>query len=138
MDRVLALDVGTKRIGVALSDPLLIIAQPLKTINRTPEEKSVKQIKDICSEYDVKEIVLGLPKNMNNTLGSQSEDVLKYSRMIEESTDAQIIFEDERLTSKEAEQILISQNKKPFKNKGLIDMTAAAIILQQYLDKRSK
>lgn len=135
-DRSLALDVGTKRIGIAISDPLFIIAQPLKTISRYPEQQSIEEINKICKEYNVSTIVVGLPKNMDGTLGFQAEDVMKYAKLIENKIQVNIVFEDERLTSKQAEQILIAQNKKPSRNKALIDTASAAIILQQYIDRR--
>lgn len=135
-NRCIGLDVGTKRIGVALSDPLLITAQPNKTISRQPEVESVKEIKNLVTEYNVDTIVVGLPKNMNGTIGPQANDVVLYSKLLEKEINIKIVFEDERLSSKSAERFLIEQKKKPFKNKGLIDVASAAIILQQYLDKR--
>jgi len=134
--RYIGLDIGTKRIGIAVSDPLCIIAQPVKTIKRQPEQQSIEEIRRLCKEYNVSTIIAGLPKNMNGTLGPQAQDVQKYSELIKEKMDVTILFEDERLTSKQAERILIEQNKKPSMNKELIDMASAVIILQQYLDKR--
>jgi putative Holliday junction resolvase len=135
-ERYIALDVGSRRIGIAVSDPLLIIAQPLKTISRQPESASLQEIKEICKEYNVLAIIVGLPKNMDGSLGSQAEDAQYYAKLLEDNLKIDIVFEDERLTSKEAERTLIFQNKKPSRNKPLIDMAAAAIILQQYLNKR--
>jgi len=134
--RYLGLDVGTKRIGISISDPLAIIAQPLKTISRSPEQQSIAEIEKLCKEYDVAAIIIGLPKNMNGSLGSQAQDVIKFTKKIEEKIKTTTIFEDERLTSVAAEQMLIEQNIKPSRNKPLIDMAAAAIILQSYLDRR--
>ena len=136
--RFLGLDIGTKRIGTALSDPLAITAQPLKVILRIPENKAIEEIKKICNEYNVETIVAGLPKNMDGTLGFQSEDVMSFVEKIKNKTGIEIKLEDERLTSKAAERFLIEQNKKPSKNRGLIDITSAILILQQYLDKRSR
>lgn len=133
--RYIGLDVGTKRIGVAMSDPLFYTAQPLKTINRQPETASIAELKEICEKYSVTKIIIGLPKNMNGTIGPQAEDVQNYANLIKESIIDDIIFEDERLTSRQAERFLTEQKKKPSKNKGLIDVASAAIILQQYLDK---
>jgi putative holliday junction resolvase len=135
-ERYLALDVGSRRIGIAVSDPLLITAQPLKTILRQPEKASLQEIQEICKEYNVLAIIVGLPKNMDGSLGSQAQDAQYYAKLLEENLKINIIFEDERLTSKEAERMLIFQNKKPSRNKELVDMAAAAIILQQYLNKR--
>ncbi|MEI8389958.1 MAG: Holliday junction resolvase RuvX [bacterium] len=136
--RFLGLDIGTKRIGTAISDPLAITAQPLKVISRIPENKAIEEIKKICNEYNVETIVAGLPKNMDGTLGFQSEDVMAFVEKIKNKTGTEIKLEDERLTSKAAERFLIEQNKKPSKNRGLIDITSAILILQQYLDKRSR
>jgi len=136
--RFLGLDIGTKRIGSAISDPLAITAQPLKVISRVPENKAIEEIKKICNEYNVETIVAGLPKNMDGTQGFQAEDVLNFVEKITKITGLNVKLEDERLTSKIAEKVLIEQNKKPSRNKGLIDITSAILILQQYLDKRSK
>ncbi|OGH94926.1 MAG: Holliday junction DNA helicase RuvA [Candidatus Melainabacteria bacterium GWA2_34_9] len=136
--RYLGLDVGTKRIGSAISDPLAITAQPLKVISRLPENKAIEEIKKICNEYNVETIIAGLPKNMDGTLGFQAEDVMTFVEKITAKIGIEVKLEDERLTSKAAERYLIEQNKKPSKNRGLIDITSAILILQQYLDKRSK
>ncbi len=135
-NRYLGLDIGTKRIGVSVSDILFIIAKPVEVILRKPEDAAIDKILALCSQYNVNKIIAGLPKNMNGTLGSQVEDVKQFSNLLKEKTEIEIVFEDERLTSKQAEMYLIAQNKKPSKNKGLIDMESAAIILQQHLDKR--
>jgi putative Holliday junction resolvase len=135
-ERVLALDIGTKRIGVALSDPLLITAQPLTVIQRVPENQAIDEITSLCKQYNINKVIVGLPKNMNGTIGPQAEDCTNFSKKIQENYELEIIFEDERLTSKQAESILAFQGKKYTKDKGLVDIASAAIILQQYLDKR--
>lgn len=137
MQRYIGLDVGTKRIGVAMSDPLLITAQPLEVISREPEEKSLSRIDSLCKEYDVLGVVVGLPKNMNGTIGSQAEDCKIFGDKIKRVTGLDVYFEDERLTSKQAEQALLLQGKKYTKNKSLVDITSAVLILQQFLDRRS-
>lgn len=138
MHKIMGLDVGTKRIGIALSDFLLITAQPCETINREPEEKAVETIAQICAQNSVKKIVIGLPKNMNGTLGSQAQDCENFANLLKiKLTNCEFIFEDERLTSKQAEDILALQGKKYTKNKGLVDLKSACIILQQYLDRVS-
>jgi len=134
--RFLGLDVGSKRIGSAISDPLAITAQPLKVIQRLPENKAIEEIEKICKEYNVKIIIAGLPKNMDGTLGFQAEDVMNFVEKIKNKINIDVKLEDERLTSKAAEKFLIEQNKKPSKNRGLIDITSAILILQQYLDKK--
>ena len=135
-ERIIGLDVGSKRIGIALSDPLLITAQPLKTINREPEEKSLQEISAICAENNVKTVIVGLPKNMNGSIGEQAIDCQQYADKVKNHTGLEVIFEDERLTSYQAEKVLALQNKKYTRNKGLVDVTSAVIILQQYLDRR--
>lgn len=135
-NRILGLDIGTKRIGVAISDPLGISAQPVKAISRKPDEKSVNEIKNLCEERGVSVIVAGLPKNMDGTIGFQAEDVLSYIELLKNVISINIELEDERLTSKIAEQALIEQNRKPSKHKELIDINSAILILQQYLNKR--
>lgn len=132
--RTLALDVGTKRIGISVSDALGIIATPIPAIKRTPEEVAVKTIIDMCNKYQVKKIVVGLPKHMNGTIGVQAEDCMNFAKNFEDKYE--IIFEDERLTSRQAEQNLAAVGKKYTKNKGLVDTESACIILQQYLDRK--
>ena len=127
----MGLDVGTKRIGIALS--VMFCAQPFQTISRQPEKEAISKIKQICTQNNVQKIVIGLPKNMNGTLGPQSEDCINFANLLK--NDYEIIFEDERLTSRQAENILALQGKKYTKNKGLVDLKSACIILQQYLDK---
>lgn len=134
--RVLALDIGTKRIGTAVSDATEILATPTGTIERNPEKKAVEKIKSLCGEYGVKTIVAGLPKNMNGTLGAQAEDCMKFVKNFEE--EYEIVFEDERLTSRQAEMTLAAVGKKYTKNKGLVDTQSACIILQQYLDRTGR
>lgn len=136
MNKIMGLDVGTKRIGIALSDFLQITAQPCETINREPEEKAIEKIELLCKQNNVNKIIIGLPKNMNGTLGTQAEDCEKFANLIKQKiTNLEIAFEDERLTSKQAENILALQGKKYTKNKGLVDLKSACIILQQHLDR---
>lgn len=136
MHKIMGLDVGTKRIGIALSDFLLITAQPHETINREPEEKAIEKIVQIYTQNNVKKIIIGLPKNMNGTLGSQAQDCENFANLLKvKLPECEFIFEDERLTSKQAEGILALQGKKYTKNKGLVDLKSACIILQQYLDR---
>ena len=136
MYKVMGLDVGTKRIGIALSDFLLLTAQPCETIDRQPQEKAVEKIEKICKQNSVTKIVIGLPKNMNGTEGVQAEDCKNFQELLKEKMpDMEYIYEDERLTSRQAEGILALQGKKYTKNKGLVDLKSACIILQQYLDR---
>ena len=136
MYKVMGLDVGTKRIGIAMSDFLLLTAQPAETIQREPEQNAVEKIAQLCLSNQVKKIVIGLPKHMNGTLGEQAQDCMDFADMLKKKLpDIEYIFEDERLTSRQAENILAMQGKKYTKNKGLVDLKSACIILQQYLDR---
>ncbi len=136
MYKVMGLDVGTKRIGIAMSDFLLLTAQPAETIQREPEQNAVEKIAQLCRSNQVKKIVIGLPKHMNGTLGEQAQDCMDFADMLKKKLpDIEYIFEDERLSSRQAENILAMQGKKYTKNKGLVDLKSACIILQQYLDR---
>ena len=130
MHKIMALDVGTKRIGIALSDYLHVIATPHSFISRVPEDKALEEIYRIAKENNVEKIVVGLPKNMDDTLGFQAQDCIDFSQKI---LGFDIILEDERLTSEEAEERLRSRKIDIRKNKGLVDMESASIILEQYL-----
>ncbi len=132
--RVIGLDVGTKRIGISVSDALGIIATPIPAISRTPEDKAIDKIETLCENYNAKTIVVGLPKHMNGTIGEQAEDCINFAKNFE--TKYEIVFEDERLTSRQAEHNLATVGKKFTKNKGLVDTESACIILQQYLDRK--
>ncbi len=134
MDKVLGLDIGKKRIGIAISDALGLIAHPVETIMREPEKNAVEKIKKICKDNSVKKIVAGLPKNMNNTVGEQAQDCIKFTENFKD--EFEIIFEDERLTSKQAEFILAQTGHKYTKDKQLVDLKSACLILQQYLDRK--
>ena len=132
MYKVMALDVGTKRIGVALSDFLRVIATPHSCILRQPEEKALEEIQKIAKENHVEKIVVGLPKNMDGSIGFQGEDCINFSQKI---VGFDIILEDERLTSEEAEERLKERKVDFRKNKGLVDMESACVILEQYLGR---
>jgi len=138
MQRFVGLDVGTKRIGVAICDPLLITTRSLMVVRREPESKAIEEISKVCKEYGVTTVAMGLPYNMDGTLGAQAKDCQDFAKKLEVEAKLEVCFEDERLTSFEAEQILASQGKKYTKNKELVDMMAAELILQQFINKRSK
>ena len=129
----MALDVGTKRIGVALSDYLQIIATAHSTIPREPEKDAIENIIRIAKENRVEKIVVGLPINMDGTQGFQAQNCLDFAQKI---SGFDIIFEDERLTSSEAEERLRSRKIDFRKNKGLVDMESACIILEQFLSRK--
>ena len=132
MHKIMALDVGTKRIGVALSDYLQVIANPCTCIQREPEQKAIEEITKIAKENRVEKIVVGVPYNMDGTLGFQGENCIEFSQKL---IGFVIILEDERLTSEEAEERLKSRKVDFRKNKGLVDIESACIILEQYLGK---
>lgn len=132
MHKIMALDVGTKRIGVALSDYLQVIANPCTCIQREPEQKAIEEITKIAKENRVEKIVAGVPYNMDGTLGFQGENCIEFSQKL---IGFDIILEDERLTSEEAEERLKSRKVDFRKNKGLVDIESACIILEQYLGK---
>lgn len=131
----MGLDVGDKTIGVAVSDPLLITAQSLKTIKREGINKDIDAIRDIIDEYNISKIVVGIPKNMNNTLGPQGEKVLNFVEKLKNRFDLDIVIEDERLTTVQAEKMLIESDVKRKNRKKVIDKVAATYILQSYLDR---
>ena len=135
MERILGLDVGDKTIGVAVSDLLGLTAQGITTIQRDGIENDFKALKDIIDEYEIKKIVIGFPKNMNNTVGPQGEKVLKFVEEIKEKFGLEIILEEERLTTVAAERLLINGDVSRKKRKKVIDKVAATYILQTYLDK---
>ena len=132
MHKIMALDVGTKRIGVALSDYLQVIANPCTCIQREPEQKAIEEITKIAKENRVEKRVVGVPYNMDGTLGFQGENCIEFSQKL---IGFDIILEDERLTSEEAEERLKSRKVDFRKNKGLVDIESACIILEQYLGK---
>ena len=138
MERIIGLDVGDKTIGVAVSDLLQLTAQGLTTIKRESKVKDYAALKEIIDEYDVKKVVVGLPKNMNNTIGPQGEKTMKFAEKIKNKYDVEIIYEDERMTTMAAEKMLISGDVRREKRKTVIDKVAATYILQLYLDKNRR
>ena len=136
MKRILALDYGDKKIGVALSDPTQVIAKPLKIIYNSP--KVIDELIKIINEFNIEKIVVGLPITLKNKKSIQTEKTIKFIEMIRKDLEIPIIEYDERLTSQIATQSLILQGVKTGYNKTEIDKTAAAIFLQNYLDDPSK
>ena len=128
----MALDIGTKRIGVALSDFLHITANGHSCVPREPEKDALLRIKEIASENSVSTIVVGVPINMDGTYGFQAEDCKKFAGKL---NGFEIVFEDERLTSNQAEENLRNRKIDFRKNKSLVDIESACIILEQYLRK---
>ena len=137
--RYLGLDLGSKTLGMALSDKTGLIATSLKIVRHNEEyDKLVDEVLKVVDEYQVEGIVLGLPKNMNNSIGFKGELSIEFKKKLEEVLSIPVILEDERLTTKEAENILISNDTSRKKRKKVIDSMAASIILQSYLDKRKE
>ena len=136
MGRALGIDFGTKRVGLALSDRSNIIASPYRTLNYVSEKDLVAQLETIVSENDIKILVLGLPINMKGEDTVQTTKVRNFKDILS-TLRIPIVYEDERLSSVSAINSLMLQNVKTGHNKPEIDKTAAAIILQQYLDKNS-
>ena len=132
--RVLGLDLGEKTIGVAVSDPLGLTAQAVKTIRRGKIERDLKELEELIETYDVYEIVIGLPINMNHTEGPMAEKARAFGKLLEETFQLPVIFQDERLSSISAEQVLIEGNIRRENRKYYIDKIAASLILQTYLD----
>lgn len=132
--RILALDPGTKRIGVAVSDEMGWIAQPLETFERRSIEEDVAHIRELVLRHDVNQIVLGLPLRLHGQAGPEAENVRRFIERLEQDLKIPIVAWDERLTSKSAEDMLIGAGVSRKKRKGVVDRVAAAILLQSYLD----
>ena len=136
--RVIGLDLGNRTVGVALSDYLGIIANPVGTFRFEEQDldSALEQVVAVIKENQVEKIVLGLPKNMNGTIGPQAEYCLKFKEMLEEATKLEVIMIDERLTSRQADVIMLSADMSRNKRKKNVDKLAATIILQTYLDQK--
>ena len=132
----LGLDVGRKRVGIAGCDRTGLIASGITTLHRTSFERDVEEIKQIIQERDVEILVVGLPFSMDGSLGFQARQVQKFTKRLTAVLKLPVEYVDERLTSYQAEQMMIAQKVSPSRNKGLIDRKAAALILQQWLDIR--
>ncbi len=136
--RIMGLDVGSKTVGVALSDELGWTAQGLNTIHINEDEKKYgfEQIGEIIRQYDVDKVVVGLPKNMNGTIGPRGEASQFYGRELEKKFGLPVIYWDERLTTMAAERVLLEADMSRKKRKKVIDKMAAVMILQGYLDSQ--
>ena len=135
--RILGLDLGSKTIGVAISDPLGWTAQGLTTIRKTSKEKDLQEIKNICEQYKVETIVVGLPKNMNGTIGESGERAKEFSQLILDKTGIKVELWDERLTTVAAHKAMLEADLSRNKRKKIVDKMAATYILQGYLDRLS-
>ena len=138
--RVIGLDYGSKTVGVALSDELMLTAQPLTTIHRdrpTKLRQTLAQIEQIIEQYDVDRIVVGWPKKLDNEEGERCEKTKEFGDMLENRAGLEIIYQDERLTTAQADGVLEQGGIRKDKRKQYIDKMAASLILQNYLDTLS-
>ncbi len=134
--RIMALDIGVRRIGVAMSDALRMTAQGLEVITRAGNRKDFDRLAQLLTEYEVSEIVLGYPKNMNGTVGEKCAEVEHYASLLAERfPDVKIHFWDERLSTMEAQKVLIGADVRRDKRKNVVDKMAAVIILQGFLQR---
>lgn len=134
----LGLDVGRRRIGVAGCDRTGLIATGITTIERTSFERDVEQIRQLVTQRQINVLIVGLPYSMDGSLGFQARQVKKFASRIGKALKLPIEYVDERLTSYQAEQLIIAEKLSPSRNKGLIDRKAASLILQRWLDARVK
>ncbi|MBO8173025.1 MAG: Holliday junction resolvase RuvX [Bacillaceae bacterium] len=134
--RIMALDVGEKTIGVAVSDEMGWTAQGIETIRRRDLQTDIRRLQELVNEYQVRHIVVGLPKNMNGSIGFRGEECQRFAGQLEASLDLPVTMWDERLTTMAAERALLSADVSRKKRKRVIDKMAAVMILQSYLDYR--
>lgn len=131
----MSLDVGSRTIGIACSDALLMTAQGIETIRRTSLEKDFNRLQELITEYEVHELVVGMPKNMNGTKGERAEKTEEFVEKMREVIDLPVTYWDERLSTVMAERQLIAADVSRKKRKSVIDKMAAVVILQGYLDR---
>lgn len=134
----MGLDIGDKKIGVALSDPTRTLASPLTTIIRNSDEQAIADIINLVIKYKVEQIIIGLPYSLNGDIGRQARKVLEFKNKVSQSVVAEIIMQDERLSSVSANQKLREAGKKGSRLKQEMDAAAATIILQSYLDEHEQ
>ena len=133
--RIMSLDVGSRTIGIACSDALLMTAQGIETIRRTSLENDFNRLQELIAEYEVHELVVGMPKNMNGTKGERAEKTEEFVEKMKEVIDLPVTYWDERLSTVMAERQLIAADVSRKKRKSVIDKMAAVVILQGYLDR---
>ncbi len=133
MGRMLALDVGERRVGVALCDETQTLARPLLTLKRASKKEDFAKLATVCREHAIEKVIVGLPKTLRNEEGWQVQRVRRYAAELQAALGLPIDFWDERFSSVDAEALLASSSRKP-RARGEIDAAAAAIILQEYLD----
>lgn len=137
--RYLGLDLGSRTLGIAVSDKMGLIASHYKIIRHNEEyEQLLKEVKSLVEELAIDTVVLGFPKNMNNTIGPKGELSLQFQKQLSEILTIPVVLQDERLTTKSATDVLIQGNVSRKNRKKVVDGVAASIILQSYLDRRGK
>lgn len=136
--KCLGMDLGTKTLGLATSDKLGVIASPYKTLRYEEVEKLISEVLEIIKNLHIEKLVLGYPKNMNNTLGEAVLRTMQFKEKLEAATGMEIELIDERLSTVEAENILISSNMRRERRKKVIDAVAASVILDTYLRKTER
>lgn len=136
--KLMGLDLGTRRIGIAMADELQILAYSFQNYDCQNKEKDLNHILSLIEQYNIEGVVLGLPLNMDGTEAEMTHKVKMFAKRLKRKTSAKIIFEDERLTSIEAEQILDANHVNRKKQRKMLDAVSAQIILQKYLDKKEK
>ena len=134
--RILSLDIGDKRIGVAMSDPSGFLASPVTTIERTSDASAVQEIVALIAQHEVGEIVIGIPISMSGRRGPQVRRTLDFAELLAQQTDLPMKQVDERLSSVQAERMMIESGASPSRDKARVDAVAAAVILQSYLDSK--
>ena len=134
----MGLDVGTRTIGIAISDELGFTAQGLKTLQRKSKEDDLREIAIIIGQFEINKIVVGLPKNMNGTLGERAENVIRWIEVLKDKTQLPVVTWDERLSTVGASKVLLEADLSRRKRKKVIDKLAAVLILQGYLDQSKR
>ncbi|MBA7697895.1 putative pre-16S rRNA nuclease [subsurface metagenome] len=131
----MGLDIGDRRIGVAISDPSGILASPFTIINYEDDKTAIEAIIDIVDQQEIKQIVVGLPRSMDGSLGKQAEKAKAFTQKLSSHTEVPVVFRDERLTTVSAKRLMQAVNAKKTRKKVRDDAIAAALILQSYLDE---
>ena len=134
--RVLSLDVGDKRIGVAISDPSQVLARSLKVIQRSSRQDDFAAVAQLVKEYEVERVVVGYPRSLDGTVGGQAEKVERYAEGLAEALDVPVLLWDERFSTVSAERLMREAGLRGKKQRERVDAVAAAVILQDYLDSR--
>lgn len=136
--RVLAIDMGSKRVGLAVSDELRMTVRALQPLPRTPWKRLLSSLAELCEQFDVRSIVLGLPLRLDGTEGDAAQEVRRLGRNLRLSLKLPLFFQDERLTSKEAESSLRERGLRAFEISDLVDSEAASIILSDFLETQNR